>query len=100
MSIKEYKYTYNSHNRSFKAFKDTTSSPAGNVQYVRWNVIDSKPAERVKPPSRERIKEVKYLDEDQTGLFLAALSNESLKYKLVCYLGLFAGMRRSEILGL
>lgn len=64
---------------------------------VRWQLIPRNPADGVKPPKPER-HEVTALDEAQTAKLLKAAQGTSFYVPLV--LGVTAGMRRGEVLGL
>ncbi|OPX83380.1 MAG: putative prophage phiRv2 integrase [Pelotomaculum sp. PtaB.Bin104] len=66
---------------------------------VQWEVIDSNPASRVKPPKAER-KEAKYYDEEQVADLLEAVSQESIKHQVLVHLAIFSGLRRGELMGL
>ncbi len=66
---------------------------------VEWQVIQSNPAARVKPP-KVRKRQVSCFDVEQTAALLAALDKEPLKYKVMVILALATGMRRGELMGL
>lgn len=66
---------------------------------VQWQVIPSNPASRVKPPKVQK-KPGAYYDEVQTAALLAAVENESLKYKVLIHLAVATGLRRGELMGL
>lgn len=66
---------------------------------VQWNMLSYNPAARVEPPkATHTIKEV--YTQEQLGLFLQALENAELKYKLMVMLTLTGGLRREEIFAL
>jgi integrase len=66
---------------------------------VEWQVINSNPAARVKPPKVKR-HQAAYYNEEQTAVLLAAAENEPMKYKVLIILAVFSGLRRGELLGL
>ena len=66
---------------------------------VHWQIIDSNPCERVKPPKVER-KEAKHYEPEQLAELLACLDNEPLKYRAIVNIAVYGGMRLGEIMGL
>ncbi len=74
---------------------------------VEWNMVKENPCLRVKPP-RERRKDKKkkknnFFTIDQAKEFLQALDKlpiKEFKYKVMVFLDIFTGFRRSEIMGL
>ena len=66
---------------------------------VEWQVINSNPAARVKPPKVTK-KQAPCYDESQIVAMLEALETEELKYQVIVQVALFSGQRRGEILGL
>lgn len=66
---------------------------------VQWQVIQSNPAERVKPPKVEKTAP-KHYDEEDVEKMLDLLENEDIRVKAVLYLVIFAGMRLGELSGL
>jgi len=69
---------------------------------VYWQVMQSNPCERVKPPARKDAgqQKPKHFSDEQTGLFLSLIHDEPLKYRLLAYLGIYVGSRRGEVLAL
>ncbi len=63
---------------------------------VHWQIINSNPCDRVKPPKAEK-SYAKYYDESQVEIMLAALENEHIKYKTAINLIIFGGMRLGEL---
>lgn len=82
--------TINHHHRLISSIMSTA---------VTWQVIDSNPCERVKPPKVEP-KEAKYLDEDDLKRLLKLLETEEIKYQTAIMLFIDTGMRRAEACGL
>jgi integrase len=66
---------------------------------VQWQIINSNPASRVKPP-RVPKKQVAAYDVEETIALLVALEKEKLKHRVLIYLAMFTGLRRGEIMGL
>lgn len=66
---------------------------------VKWQVISDNPARRVDTPKADR-QQVQFLDDKQAVIFMRALDDEKLEYKVIFYLLLLTGMRRGELLGL
>jgi len=66
---------------------------------VKWGIIPSNPACRVKPPKIPH-KNISSYDETQSVRLLDALQAEPLKYHIAVVLLLYSGMRRGELLGL
>lgn len=66
---------------------------------VQWQIINSNPCTRVKPPKMER-KEALYLDEIQAGQLLNALDKEPILYRALFNTIIYSGMRRGEACGL
>jgi len=66
---------------------------------VYWQVIESNPCKRVKPPKVRR-KEAKYLDEKGAAKLLALLDGEDEQFRAMVYTLLYTGFRRGEICGL
>lgn len=66
---------------------------------VHWQVIQSNPAQRVKPP-RVESKEAMYLDDEQAKQVLELLSVEHIKYRSGITLLIYSGLRRGELCGL
>lgn len=66
---------------------------------VQWQILPSNPASRVKPPKVTK-KVGAYYDESQTAALLAAAEQEPLKYKVIIFLAIAAGLRRGELFGL
>jgi len=62
-------------------------------------LIDSNPADRMRPPRSVR-KEAEYLDDIQSIQLLELLEEEPIKYKTAIIMLLFLGLRRGELLGL
>lgn len=68
-------------------------------QAVKWNVITENPCSRVSPP-KVRQKQLECYNEQQTAQLLAAIQEESLKYRTIIYLAIVTGMREGELMGL
>ena len=88
---------------SFRTQKYQYDVLSSLMQYaVYWQVIQSNPCERVKPPARKDAgqQKPKHFSDEQTGLFLSLISDEPLKYQLLAYLGVYVGSRRGEVLAL
>lgn len=66
---------------------------------VQWQCLLSNPAERVKPPKVEK-QEAAYYDENMTEHMFSLLEDEPLKYKVMVYVTLYAGLRLGELAGL
>jgi integrase len=66
---------------------------------VQWQIIESNPAEKVKPPKATKRK-IEFFDDKQTARMLALLDNVDLKWKTIVYVALYTGMRKGEIMGL
>ena len=66
---------------------------------VRWNLLVSNPAERVKPPRVEK-KEISCLNGDEINRMLELLKTEPLKYQAAVYIGVFGGLRVGEVTAL
>ena len=66
-------------------------------QAVRWQLINTNPADAVEPPRVSR-KEVKFLDMAETATLLRATEGRTI-YPIVL-LAVTTGMRRGEVLGL
>jgi integrase len=66
---------------------------------IEWQFIDDNPASRVKSGKLSK-KRPFSLDEEQSAIFLNALANEPLKYRVLGILAIFTGLRRGELLGL
>ncbi len=71
---------------------------------VVQGVIDTNPADKVQVPrvKEDNVKEKAYMDKGQAMAFLAYVKSEPMFEKLYCFskLGLYYGLRRSELLGL
>lgn len=66
---------------------------------VQWQIIESNPAERVKPPKAEK-KETNHFNEDEVSCLLKLLDDEPIQYKCMIYIALFSGCRSGELTGL
>ena len=66
---------------------------------MKWQVIPDNPARRVDTPKADK-KQIQYLNDQQALLFMDALENESLEYRVIFSILLLTGMRRGELLGL
>ena len=66
---------------------------------VQWQLIDSNPAQRIKPPEVKQRKAQSYDDEQVLQLF-EALENAPLNYRAMIYLVVYSGIRLSELAGL
>lgn len=66
---------------------------------IFWQVIESNPARRVKPPKAEH-KEANFLDENQTKNLIELLANECILYRTMIILCIYSGLRRGELCGL
>lgn len=92
---------------------------------VQWQIIESNPCQRVKPPKEEKKADVKHFTLEQTQTFLDQLDKPytvaykgrrkkdgsesdihyetrsiSLQYKVLFYLAIFGGFRRGELVAL
>jgi len=68
---------------------------------VYWQVLQSNPCERVKPPRKDTINEkVKYFNENQTIIFLEAVEQEPIKYQIIANIAIYCGLREGELLAL
>lgn len=66
---------------------------------IRLGQLSKNPCKMVTLPKKEQPK-IDIFDNEQIGVFLDALDEERLDYKVAYQLALFCGLRRSEILGL
>ncbi len=66
---------------------------------VKWGVITDNPCHRVDAP-KVTPKEIKCLESDEAILFLEALENEPIEYKVIFHILILTGIRRGELLGL
>lgn len=66
---------------------------------VQWQIIESNPAERVKPPKAER-KETGHFNEEEVSRLLEVLEGESIQHKAMIYIAIFSGCRSGELTGL
>ncbi len=66
---------------------------------VRWQLIPSNPAQRVKPPKVQRT-EAKYLDEKQTAKLIGLLDDAPVQNRMIILLLIYSGLRRGELCGL
>lgn len=66
---------------------------------VRWQLVDSNPCQRVKPPKVDK-KEAKYLDEIETKRLVDCLKDENIRYKTMIEVLIYTGLRRGELCGL
>lgn len=74
---------------------------------LAWNMVKENPCLRIKPPKEKRKDKKKkknnFFTIDQAKEFLQALNElsiEEFKYKVMVFLDIFTGFRRSEIMGL
>lgn len=89
---------------------------------VQWQLIESNPCERAKPPKSAKIQKDNYLTLEQTKAFFAQLDEPyrvphggrlpkngvrhydtkkfELKYKVLLYVAVFGGFRRGELVSL
>jgi len=65
---------------------------------VQWQVIESNPAQRIKPPKVKKKKVQSYDDEQVVQLF-EALEDAPLNYRTMIYLVVYSGIRLSELAG-
>lgn len=66
---------------------------------VHWQVIESNPVRRVKPPEAAPV-DFGFYDEEKLVQLFVALQNEPLKYQAIVNLVLDTGMRLSETMGI
>lgn len=66
---------------------------------VNWQIIESNPADRVKPPKIEQ-KDMAYLDNEQCRKLIQYLEKAPMQYRVMVMLLLYSGMRRGELCGL
>ena len=66
---------------------------------VHWQLIESNPASRVKPPKAAPPK-ISHFDEDTIHRVLSLLEEEPIKYKTMIYITIFSGCRVGELCGL
>lgn len=66
---------------------------------VKWGVVNENPCKRVDAPKVER-KQIEFMNDEQARVFMAALEDEPLEYRVIFSLLLLTGMRRGELLGL
>jgi len=66
---------------------------------MQWQIIQSNPADRVKPPKVEKQEAAHYNDEQVLKMF-NLLSQEPLKYQAAIYTALYGGLRLGEVVGL
>lgn len=66
---------------------------------VHWQVIESNPVRRVKPPESAPA-DFDFYDEDKLAKLCVALENEPMKYRTIVYLVLDTGLRLSETMGI
>lgn len=64
-----------------------------------WKIVKENPLQTIKKP-KVNDTDIKYLNEEEARKFISLLNNENDVYKVAMLLGLFGGMRRSEIIGL
>ncbi|MDE8735100.1 site-specific integrase [Eubacteriales bacterium DFI.9.88] len=69
---------------------------------VKWDYLEKNPCDKVTLPRRKKVEARYYTLEEVKRLIagLNVLSDEYLEYKVAIYLGLFAGLRKGEILGI
>lgn len=69
---------------------------------VKWDYLVQNPCRKVTLPKRKKTEANYYSMDEVTKLLkaLSELSDEVLEYKVAIYLGLFAGLRKGEILGI
>lgn len=72
------------------------------VHAIKWEYIDKNPCEKVSLPHRKKVEANYYTDSEVKALIeaLNKLSDDELVYKVAIYLGVFAGLRKGEILGI
>ena len=66
---------------------------------VQWQLIGDNPVSHVDAPKEPRSKKAIY-DEEQCKTFLGLLKDEDMYHQLLCYIPIYAGLRRGEIFGL
>lgn len=66
---------------------------------VQWQLIESNPAKRLKPPKVEKSHAKFYDNEDVVKMF-ECLENEPLQYKVMIYITIYGGLRLSEMVAL
>lgn len=66
---------------------------------VQWQIIESNPAQRVKPPKADK-KVTNHFNEAEADRMLKLLDKEAIQYKCMIYIALFSGCRSGELTGL
>lgn len=66
---------------------------------IRWELMHSNPAEKVKPPKAKRVQVDSY-NEEQVGKLLKALEHEPTNYRVIVSLAVVTGARRGELAAL
>lgn len=82
--------TVNKHHRLISAIMQSA---------VEWQVIESNPARRVKPPKMDK-KEAKFLDDKEAARLIEVLDGAPVKWRTATLLLLYTGIRRGELCGL
>lgn len=86
--------------RSPKSIKNELSLlSSAYKQAIRREMLNHNPCEYASPPKQIKPK-IDILTSDEIQLFLAALDNAVIDFKVMCELALFCGLRKSEIYGL
>lgn len=85
---------------SAKTIRNTISLLSSSYDNaIRLGQLQKNPCKYVTLPKKRQAK-IEIFTEEQVIIFLSALENERLDYKVAYELALFCGLRRSEILGL
>jgi integrase len=65
----------------------------------KWELISANPCDNVDMP-KQKSRAIPIYDETQLTTFISLLNSEPLKYRLMVFLALTTGLRRSEMFGL
>ena len=85
---------------SAKTIRNTISLLSSSYDNaIRLGQLEKNPCKMVTLPKKEQPK-IDIFDNEQIAVFLDALNDERIDYKVAYQLALFCGLRRSEILGL
>jgi len=66
---------------------------------LQWQFISDNPARRVIPPKVKKT-EARYFGDDDALRLINALNTAPAKYRLMCLLTIYSGLRRGELMGL
>lgn len=86
-----------------KTIRNYYSVLRNSLRYaVKWGYLEKNPCDKVTLPRKKKV-EAKYYTSDEVKRLIQALNvnlDDELEYKVAIYLGLFAGLRKGEILGI